>query len=214
MLLLTSITLNCLLLTLGTQAYPMAMSYHQRHALHKRHHNNNNAQQLDNINTANSVRLQMSASSPTTIATEEASTSDTNDNGSQIVVGKFKAPSPDKIQKSRVKSTQGAQIMSASMRVSDGSDDRSLLREKTVHGKVSGPPPNQRYVSAKIQVSDEGLNYPPSKLSADIYGNVAEIITAPPEAIDGDFLLNQSSYFNADENDQQHALREARRQRT
>lgn len=53
----------------------------------------------------------------------------------------------------------------------------------------------ERKVGASIKVSDEGLNYPPSKLSADIYGNVAEIVTAPPEAVEGDLLIPNSDRF-------------------
>lgn len=119
---------------------------------------------------------------------------------SPVVMGKFKAPAPERIQRQRVpKSSQFAShTMSASYQVSDvGSTP-----EKVVHG-ITGASTNsntqnqskQRVVGAKIQVSDEGLNYPPSKLSADIYGNVAEIVTAPPEAVDNDFLLPSSHRF-------------------
>lgn len=121
---------------------------------------------------------------------------------SPIVMGKFRAPAPERIYKQRIaKPTEFAsQTMSASFRVADV--DEASQPEKIVHGIVgSSIKPsssnnklsNQRTVSAKIQVSDEGLNYPPSKLSADIYGNVAEIVTAPPEAVDNDFLLPASN---------------------
>lgn len=115
-----------------------------------------------------------------------------------IVVGKLKAPAPQHIHHKRIKtqSKRGSQTVSASYRVSDNSD----LPEKVVHGLVGDSSfapqkqaANQRTVSAKMLVSDEGLNYPPSKLSADIYGNVAEIVTAPPEAVENDFLLPESS---------------------
>lgn len=128
---------------------------------------------------------------------------------SSIVMGKFKAPAPDRVQRARLASGAqfGAQTMSASYRVADA---HSELPEKIVHGVLGAsgssssansrqqqqqPQSVQRTVGAKMQVSDEGLNYPPSKLSADIYGNVAEIVTAPPEAVEGDFLLPQSSRF-------------------
>lgn len=115
----------------------------------------------------------------------------------QIVMGKFKAPSPDRIYKARIpkQSNLATQTMSASFRVTDVD---STQPEKVVHGIVGQQQRqqasinnnnNKHVVSAKIQVSDEGLNYPPSKLSADIYGNVAEIVTAPPEAVDNDFLI-------------------------
>lgn len=108
----------------------------------------------------------------------------------QVITGKFKAPSPDRTYKARIpkQSSLATQTMSASFRVSDVD---STQPEKIVHGIVGQQPTqnNKRVVSAKIQVSDEGLNYPPSKLSADIYGNVAEIVTAPPEAADNDFLI-------------------------
>lgn len=117
-----------------------------------------------------------------------------------IVVGKLKAPAPERIFRQRVpkQSNLSSQTVSASYRVSDSSE----LPEKVVHGVIGAgssanqrQPVNQRTVSAKMLVSDEGLNYPPSKLSADIYGNVAEIVTAPPEAVENDFLVPQSSKF-------------------
>lgn len=127
----------------------------------------------------------------------------------QIVMGKFKAPAPERIHRQRVpkNSDFASQVMSASYRVGDASGS---MPEKVVHGivgsSVSGGQQagarsranNERTVGAKIQVSDEGLNYPPSKLSADIYGNVAEIVTAPPEAVESDFLLplSNSIYSN------------------
>lgn len=118
-----------------------------------------------------------------------------------VVMGKFKAPAPERVQRSRIPqgSQFGIQTMGASYRVADNDSE---LPEKVVHGIVgasaSANQPQrtvQRTVGAKIQVSDEGLNYPPSKLSADIYGNVAEIVTAPPEAVDSDFLLPNSNRF-------------------
>lgn len=125
--------------------------------------------------------------------------SNSNNQDATIVIGKFKAPAPERILRQKIpKNVDSAnQVMSASYRVTDNADN---LPEKVVHG-VPGASvsvqqrknQNQRIVSAKIQVSDEGLNYPPSKLSADIYGNVAEIVTAPPEAVEGDFLLPETS---------------------
>lgn len=121
---------------------------------------------------------------------------------SPIIMGKFKAPAPERIQRQRVpkQSEIGSQTVSASYRVAANSD----LPEKVVHGIIGGSAAtaprqqavNQRTVSAKMLVSDEGLNYPPSKLSADIYGNVAEIVTAPPEAVESDFLVPQSNKFS------------------
>lgn len=113
-----------------------------------------------------------------------------------VVVGRFRAPAPERIVKQRLpKSSEfGSQTMSASYRVQDDHES-----PKMVHG-ITGASVAQkkqqsveRTVSAKMQVSDEGLNYPPSKLSADIYGNVAEIVTAPPEAVENDFLLPQNT---------------------
>lgn len=117
--------------------------------------------------------------------------SELNQETAQVVMGKFKAPSPDRIYKARIpkQSNIGSQTMSASFRVSDVD---STQPEKIVHGIIGQQQQRndkQHVVSAKIQVSDEGLNFPPSKLSADIYGNVAEIVTAPPEAVDNDFLI-------------------------
>lgn len=120
--------------------------------------------------------------------------SELNQETAQVVMGKFRAPSPDRIYKARVpkQSNIGSQTVSASFRVSDVD---STQPEKIVHGIIGQQQQQQQrndkqhVVSAKIQVSDEGLNYPPSKLSADIYGNVAEIVTAPPEAVDNDFLI-------------------------
>jgi len=112
---------------------------------------------------------------------------------SSVVLGRFKAPIPDQVFKNRIPKSDdfGSQTMSASYRVSEG----PLATEKLVHGITGskGPQTSQQVVGARIQVSDEGLNYPPSKLSADIYGNVAEIVTAPPESVDNDFLLPQSN---------------------
>lgn len=119
-------------------------------------------------------------------------------NESPIVMGKFRAPAPERIYRTRVPNSSqfATQTMSASYRVADSSS----IPEKLVHG-IAGASTDannkQRVVGAKIQVSDEGLNYPPSKLSADIYGNVAEIVTAPPEAVDSDFLLPNSRRFSA-----------------
>lgn len=123
---------------------------------------------------------------------------------SSVVVGKFRAPAPERFHRQRVpkSSDYASHTMSASYQVSDAD---ATLPEKVVHGIVGGSaaPANnkqqqqsiKRTVSAKIQVSDEGLNYPASKLSADIYGNVAEIVTAPPDSVDNDFLVPQSSRF-------------------
>lgn len=126
----------------------------------------------------------------------------------QVVVGKFKAPVPERIVRHKLARPNafGAQQVSASFRVADDVDQGSgSAPEKIVHGIVgasSAPLQQQQQrqakkshhvVSAKIQVSDEGLNYPPSKLSADIYGNVAEIVTAPPEAVESDFLVPDST---------------------
>lgn len=123
-------------------------------------------------------------------------------NSDQIVVGKFRAPAPEQIRRQRVpKSSQfGYQKMSASYRVADPTDSEGAAStEKVVHGTNGAstrPLSIQRTVGAKMMVSDEGLNYPPSKLSADIHGNVAEIVTAPPEAVDNEFLYEKSSRFS------------------
>lgn len=122
-------------------------------------------------------------------------------NGDQIVVGKFRAPAPEQIHQQRVaKSSRFAsQTMSASYRVANPDSESAASDEKVVHGIAGSsmkPQSIQRTVGAKIMVSDEGLSYPPSKLSADIYGNVAEIVTAPPEAVDSDFLYPKSSRFS------------------
>lgn len=124
----------------------------------------------------------------------------------EVVVGKFRAPAPERIYRTRIpKSSQmSTQTLSASFRVVDEQESNSS-EPKLVHGIVGASTnrerqqpqqQNQRTVGAKFQVSDEGLNYPPSKLSADIYGNVAEIVTAPPEAVDSDFLLPNSRRFS------------------
>lgn len=126
------------------------------------------------------------------------SSGDSSGDNAEVIMGKFKAPAPDRIFKARIgkHNNLGEQTMSASYRISDNSEN---LPMKTVHG-ISGSSTtvqqtrnNHRTVGARIQVTDEGLNYPPSKLSADIYGNVAEIVTAPPEAVDSDFLVPQVS---------------------
>lgn len=129
--------------------------------------------------------------------------SNINQENPQVVMGKFRAPAPERIFTQRIPkaSQSGSQVLSASYRVLDNADS---LPQKVVHG-INGASVqqassssnrnagNQRVVSAKFQVSDEGLNYPPSKLSADIYGNVAEIVTAPPEAVENDFLEPEAS---------------------
>lgn len=120
----------------------------------------------------------------------------------QVVIGKFKAPAPEQVYKQRVAKTSNlaSQTLSASFKVADRDVEGSSL-EKTVHGIHGGQDYKQnapkfgrpRKVSAQIMVSDEGMNLPPSKLSADIYGNVAEIVTAPPESVDSDFLQPPAS---------------------
>lgn len=127
-----------------------------------------------------------------------------------IVIGRFKAPAPERIFHQRVpkSSETSSQTVGASYRIV--SADYPEVPEKIVHGIVGSSTsldkriapqqqqqPKSRQVSAKIQVSDEGLDYPPSKLSADIYGNVAEIVTAPPEAVESDFLLPKSKLFGS-----------------
>lgn len=128
-----------------------------------------------------------------------------------IVVGRFKAPAPEQIVRHRVPIGQqfGAQTLSASFRVAGSESDKepklvhgiqgASSSQTTLQARVSSEPAkrkvngsNMRTVSAKMLVSDDGLNYPPSKLSADIYGNVAEIVTAPPEAVDLDILAPES----------------------
>lgn len=131
----------------------------------------------------------------------------------QVVMGKFRAPAPERIFKQRIArpSEYASQALTASYRVSDVDETAAAdsMPEKIVHGIMGAssgetrsqqqqqqqqqPNSHQRVLSSKIQVSDEGLNYPPSKLSADIYGNVAEIVTAPPEAVESDFLLPVST---------------------
>lgn len=112
----------------------------------------------------------------------------------QLVLGKFKAPAPERVHRQRVaKSSQSAsQQVSASFRVADHEP-----ADKPVDGvaapRHSGQTARPRLVSAHMLVSDQGLNYPPSKLSADIHGNVAEIVTAPPEAVESDFLFAPAS---------------------
>lgn len=131
-----------------------------------------------------------------------------------VVVGKFRAPAPERMHRHRIakSSDSSTQVLSASYQVADANDVERVVHG--VHGMqaadsaprsaastASGAPQktrkDQRTVSARIQVSDEGLNYPPSKLSADIHGNVAEIVTAPPEAVDNDFLVETSKMFGA-----------------
>lgn len=122
-----------------------------------------------------------------------------------IVMGKFKAPAPERFQRRRIPKTSdfGAQTLSASFRVADA-EVEATDDSRAIFGSASAFAPrrqaansNQRQVSAKMQVSDEGLNYPPSKLSADIYGNVAEIVTAPPEAVESDFLMPTNKMFGS-----------------
>lgn len=115
----------------------------------------------------------------------------------EVIIGRFRAPAPEMISRHRLaKSAEsGLQTMSASLRVADS--DVAANSPKVVNGVSAGSTQRDSSkpvkVSAKMQVTDEGLNYPPSKLSADIYGNVAEIVTAPPEALESDFLIPQSS---------------------
>lgn len=109
----------------------------------------------------------------------------------EIIVGRFKAPAM--LERRVAKSSAfGAQTVGASLRVADNLDAPSVHEAKVVHGQqgASAAAPQSRYrtVSAKMVVSDEGMNLPPSKLSADIYGNVAEIVTAPPESVDQDLF--------------------------
>lgn len=125
----------------------------------------------------------------------------------EIVMGKFKAPGPERIQRQQIPtgSQSVSRTMSASFRVSNPSDsDFDTDDTRIVHGLTTQTASNRqqatapkfgrpRKVSAKIMVSDEGLNYPPSKLSADIHGNVAEIVTAPPEAVDLDLFQPPAS---------------------
>lgn len=114
---------------------------------------------------------------------------------SAVVLGRFRAPAPERVLRQRVpKSSQmAAQTLAASFQVAEpealpvGPGQQQRQRQR----------PDQRTVGATMQVSDEGLNYPPSKLSADIYGNVAEIVTAPPEAAESDFLVPNSRRFAA-----------------
>lgn len=114
----------------------------------------------------------------------------------EVIMGRFKAPAPEMISRHRLaKSAEsGLQTMSASLRVADSAEPDV---PKVINGVSGASVPRQQSklvkVAAKMQVSDEGLNYPPSKLSADIYGNVAEIVTAPPETLDSDFLIPQST---------------------
>lgn len=135
-----------------------------------------------------------------------------------VVVGKFRAPAPEQVRQQRIPKMNkfGSQTMTASFRVADNGEQP----EKIVHGILGASSQmqaathkQQRTVGAKIQVSDEGLNYPPSKLSADIYGNVAEIVTAPPEAVESDFLIPTSSRFQQQQQQrpQQRQPRNARR---
>lgn len=115
-----------------------------------------------------------------------------NSNNQDVVVGKFRAPAPERMVRHKLAKSAdfGSRTVGASFRVADESQP-----EKVVHG-VAGASvaqrTSERTVGARIQVSDDGLNYPPSKLSADIYGNVAEIVTAPPEAVENDFLIPTS----------------------
>lgn len=115
----------------------------------------------------------------------------------QIVLGKFKAPAPDQVHMQRIPAASefGSHTMAASFRVADRAEGTQT--EKVVHGIAGRATEPQfgrpRKVSAKIMVSDEGLNLPPSKLSADIHGNVAEIVTAPPDSVDSDLFLPPAS---------------------
>lgn len=132
-----------------------------------------------------------------------------------VVVGKFRAPAPEQIHQQRIpkRGLNSAQTMTASFRVADDNSQP----EKIVHGIMGASTATnkeqqpqqyrQKTVGAKFLVSDEGLNYPPSKLSADIYGNVAEIVTAPPEAVEDDFLIPTSSIHQTQPKQQPKARR-------
>lgn len=114
-----------------------------------------------------------------------------------IVMGRFRAPAPERMSRARVPkaSNFGQHSVGASFRVADVGE---LADSTSRNNIVQDSRKNQnveRKVSASMQVSDEGLNYPPSKLSADIYGNVAEIVTAPPEAVESDLLMPISNRF-------------------
>lgn len=117
-----------------------------------------------------------------------------------VVMGKFKAPAPERVHRQRLakSSSSASQQVSASFRVAD--HDEPTDEKATVTGiagiskpRAANQMPRPRLVSAQMLVSDQGLNYPPSKLSADIHGNVAEIVTAPPEAVESDFLFAPAS---------------------
>lgn len=120
-----------------------------------------------------------------------------------IIQGRFKAPSPQQFQINKFSrnSDFSSQTLGASMQVSDTNTPTKVVNgilgsSSPIQSSLNNDKPQrnnkiERNVGATIQVSDEGLNYPPSKLSADIYGNVAEIITAPPSQVDVDFLIPQ-----------------------
>ena len=135
----------------------------------------------------------------------EAAESRAQSQPDDIVVGKFRAPAPERLLRQRVPSSSqfASQTLGASFRVADqlgaDSDGRPVLGQQGASSaRLSRPAESvQRTVGAKMLVSDEGLNYPPSKLSADIHGNVAEIVTAPPEAVDSEFLFPKSARFSS-----------------
>lgn len=132
------------------------------------------------------------ASSQTQTQTQAQSASSGQDD---VIVGKFMAPAPERVARQRIPKSRdsASQSVSASFRVQSADDDAQPSNQKTIHGSTEQRFGRPRTVSAKIMVSDEGLNYPPSKLSADIHGNVAEIVTAPPEAVDSDLFLPPAS---------------------
>lgn len=114
-----------------------------------------------------------------------------------IVMGRFRAPAPEQMSRTRVAKNEnfGQHTVGASFRVADVSELADSTDRSNVVQDARKRHNVERKVGASIKVSDEGLNYPPSKLSADIYGNVAEIVTAPPEAVEGDLLIPNSDRF-------------------
>lgn len=125
-----------------------------------------------------------------------------------IVMGRFRAPAPERMTRTRIpkNANHGQHTVGASFQVGDLNEQTDSNRPEAAvaHGTIAGNGSGsnkrnyvERQVGAKMQVSDEGLNYPPSKLSADIYGNVAEIVTAPPEAVDSDLLVPVSNRYSS-----------------
>lgn len=102
------------------------------------------------------------------------------------IIGKFKAPAPERITMSRVAANSefGSQAIGASFRVSDGDSQSKIINGKFNNQGQQQLANNERRLGAKLLVSDDGLDYAKlSKLSADIHGNVAEIVTAPPNLV-------------------------------